>query len=202
MALKKDSKSLNNKRDKSGSDDVPLPELKNSENKTEIELHRLEESKESDNENGFIDFGFKQSLLNSLRNKGYKNPTPIQKAAIPELMLGRDLLGQAQTGTGKTAAFALPLIEKLADNKELDAKVLVMTPTRELATQVAESFKSYSSESSNFKTVAIYGGTDYRNQISALKRKVDVVVGTPGRIMDHIRPVSYTHLTLPTKRIV
>ena len=71
-------------------------------------------------------------------------------------MLGRDLLGQAQTGTGKTAAFALPLIEKLADNKELNAKVLVMTPTRELATQVAESFKSYSSESSNFKTVAIY----------------------------------------------
>ena len=73
-------------------------------------------------------------------------------------MLGRDLLGQAQTGTGKTAAFALPLIEKLSDNKELNAKVLVMTPTRELATQVAESFKSYSSESSNFKTVAIYGG--------------------------------------------
>ena len=102
-------------------------------------------------------------------------------------MLGRDLLGQAQTGTGKTAAFALPLIEKLSDNTELNAKVLVMTPTRELATQVAESFKSYSSESSNFKTVAIYGGTDYRNQISALKKKVDVVVGTPGRIMDHIR---------------
>jgi len=187
MALKKDSNSLDSEQEKSQNDETSLLEIKNLENKTEIKSQLLEISKENDNENGFLDFGFNQSILNSLRNKGYKNPTPIQKAAIPELMLGRDLLGQAQTGTGKTAAFALPLIEKLADNKELNAKVLVMTPTRELATQVAESFKSYSSESSNFKTVAIYGGTDYRNQISALKRKVDVVVGTPGRIMDHIR---------------
>ena len=138
-------------------------------------------------DNGFLDFGFNESILNSIKNKGYKCPTPIQKAAIPELMLGRDLLGQAQTGTGKTAAFALPLIEKLENNKEINAKVLVMTPTRELATQVADSFKSYSAESTNLRTVAIYGGTDFRNQISSLKRKTDVVVGTPGRIMDHIR---------------
>ena len=138
-------------------------------------------------ENGFASFGFSSSILKSLEKKGYKNPTPIQKAAIPELMLSRDLLGQAQTGTGKTAAFALPLIEKLENNAELAAKVLVMTPTRELATQVADSFKSYSSESSNLNTIAIYGGTDFRSQISALRRKTDVVVGTPGRIMDHIR---------------
>ena len=187
MTFKKDSKSLDTKQEKSQNEDASILDLNNSDNKTEIESQPLAVSKANDNENGFLNFGFNQSILNSLRNKGYKNPTPIQKAAIPELMLGRDLLGQAQTGTGKTAAFALPLIEKLADNQELNAKVLVMTPTRELATQVAESFKSYSSESSNFKTVAIYGGTDYRNQISALKRKVDVVVGTPGRIMDHIR---------------
>ena len=187
MALKKDNNSLASEQEKSQNEDSSLLEFKNLDNKKEIESQLLEVSKGDDNENGFLDFGFNQSILNSLKNKGYKNPTPIQKAAIPELMLGRDLLGQAQTGTGKTAAFALPLIEKLTDNKELNAKVLVMTPTRELATQVAESFKSYSSESSNFKTVAIYGGTDYRNQISALKRKVDVVVGTPGRIMDHIR---------------
>ena len=186
MALKKNSNSLDREQGNSQDEDPSLPDLKNLKNIKEIESQPLDVSKENDNDNGFLDFGFNQSILNSLRNKGYKNPTPIQKAAIPELMLGRDLLGQAQTGTGKTAAFALPLIEKLADNKELNAKVLVMTPTRELATQVAESFKSYSSESSNFKTVAIYGGTDYRNQISALKRKVDVVVGTPGRIMDHI----------------
>ncbi len=187
MALKKDSNSLGSEQEKSHNEDSSLLEFKNLDNKKEIESQLLEVSKGDDNENGFLDFGFNQSILTSLKNKGYKNPTPIQKAAIPQLMLGRDLLGQAQTGTGKTAAFALPIIEKLTDNKELNAKVLVMTPTRELATQVAESFKSYSSESANFKTVAIYGGTDYRNQISALKRKVDVVVGTPGRIMDHIR---------------
>ena len=155
MALKKDSNSLGSEQEKSQNENSSLLEFKNSDNKKEIESELLEVSKEDDNENGFLDFGFNQSILNSLKNKGYKNPTPIQKAAIPELMLGRDLLGQAQTGTGKTAAFALPIIEKLADNKELNAKVLVMTPTRELATQVAESFKSYSSESSNFKTVAI-----------------------------------------------
>ncbi len=187
MAFKKDNNSLGSEQEKSQNQDSSLIEFKNLDNNKEIQSQLLEVSKGDDNENGFLDFGFNQSILNSLINKGYKNPTPIQKAAIPELMLGRDLLGQAQTGTGKTAAFALPIIEKLTDNKELNAKVLVMTPTRELATQVAESFKSYSSESSNFKTVAIYGGTDYRNQISALKRKVDVVVGTPGRIMDHIR---------------
>ena len=153
-------------------------------NKIEVVSDMKEFSK---TDNGFLDFGFNESILNSIKNKGYKYPTPIQKAAIPELMLGRDLLGQAQTGTGKTAAFALPLIEKLENNKEINAKVLVMTPTRELATQVADSFKSYSAASTNLRTVAIYGGTDFRNQISSLKRKTDVVVGTPGRIMDHIR---------------
>ena len=104
MNFKKDSNSLNNEHEKSRNDDSSLPDLKNIENKKEVESQPLEVSKEIDNENGFLDFGFNQSILNSLRNKGYKNPTPIQKAAIPELMLGRDLLGQAQTGTGKTAA--------------------------------------------------------------------------------------------------
>ena len=102
MALKKNSNSHGSEQEKSQNEDVSLLELKNLENKTEIESQPLEVSKENDN--GFLDFGFNQSILNSLRNKGYKNPTPIQKAAIPELMLGRDLLGQAQTGTGKTAA--------------------------------------------------------------------------------------------------
>ena len=129
MALKKDSNSLGSGQEKSQNEDSSILEFKNLDNKKEIESQLLEVSK-GDNENGFLDFGFNQSILNSLKNKGYKNPTPIQKAAIPELMLGRDLLGQAQTGTGKTAAFALPLIEKLVDNKELNAKVLVMTPTR------------------------------------------------------------------------
>ena len=124
MALKKDSNSVDSEQEKSQNEDASLLELKNLENKREIESKPLEVSKGNDNENGFLDFGFNQSILNSLRNKGYKNPTPIQKDAIPELMLGRDLLGQAQTGTGKTAAFALPLIEKLADNKELNDMII------------------------------------------------------------------------------
>ena len=127
MVLKKDSNTLGSEQEKSQNEDSSLLDFKNLDNKKEIESQLLELSKGDENNNGFLDFGFNQSLLNSLKNKGYKNPTPIQKAAIPELMLGRDLLGQAQTGTGKTAAFALPLIEKLADNTELNAKVLVMT---------------------------------------------------------------------------
>ena len=161
--------------------------VKNSKSDIENDLNSKDLQKQGLHEKNFEDFGFKESILKSLEKKGYVNPTPIQLAAIPELMQGRDLLGQAQTGTGKTAAFALPIIDKLENNNEIKAKVLVMTPTRELATQVADSFKSYSSESKDLKTIAIYGGTDFRNQISSLKRKTDIVVGTPGRIMDHIR---------------
>ena len=101
MALKKESNSLDSEQGKSQHKDTSLFDLKNLENKEEIKSQPLEVSKGNDNENGFLNFGFNQSILNSLKNKGYKNPTPIQKAAIPELMLGRDLLGQAQTGTGK-----------------------------------------------------------------------------------------------------
>ena len=158
---------------------------------TEIKREKMEDNLISENsknkESGFNQFGLNESIIKALEKKGYDNPTPIQKAAIPELLIGRDFLGQAQTGTGKTAAFALPIIDKLNSNKIKEPKVLVMTPTRELATQVAESFKSYSSELKDIKTIAIYGGTDFRNQISALKRKTDIVVGTPGRVMDHIR---------------
>ena len=161
--------------------------VKNSKSDIENDTNSKDLKKQASHEKNFKDFGFKESILKSLEKKGYVNPTPIQLAAIPELMQGRDLLGQAQTGTGKTAAFALPIIDKLENNNEIKAKVLVMTPTRELATQVADSFKSYSSESKDLKTIAIYGGTDFRNQISSLKRKTDIVVGTPGRIMDHIR---------------
>ena len=151
----------------------------------EILKESIEHAEESES-NGFEIFGFTQELLQTLQEKGYKEPTPIQKAAIPELMLGRDLVGQAQTGTGKTAAFALPIIERL--NKTAGPpQVLVLTPTRELAIQVADSFKSYAIGHPDLKILPIYGGADFRSQIHALKRGVAVVVGTPGRVMDHLR---------------
>ncbi len=137
-------------------------------------------------ESGFAGFGFSEALLRTLADKGYSEPSPIQKAAFPELMLGRDLVGQAQTGTGKTAAFALPLLERLESGQKTP-QALVLAPTRELAMQVAESFKAYSAGHPHLKVLAVYGGTDFRPQISALRRGVDVVVGTPGRVMDHMR---------------
>ena len=137
-------------------------------------------------ESGFSGFGFSDALLKTLADKGYSDPSPIQKAAFPELMLGRDLVGQAQTGTGKTAAFALPLLERLQSGQRTP-QALVLAPTRELAMQVAESFKAYAAGHPHLKVLAVYGGSDFRSQISALKRGVDVVVGTPGRVMDHMR---------------
>ena len=137
-------------------------------------------------ESGFAGFGFSEALLRTLVDKGYSEPSPIQKAAFPELMLGRDLVGQAQTGTGKTAAFALPLLERLESGQKTP-QALVLAPTRELAMQVADSFKAYSAGHPHLKVLAVYGGTDFRSQISALRRGVDVVVGTPGRVMDHMR---------------
>ena len=145
-----------------------------------------EQSTEKSHSSGFSGFGFSEALLKTLEEKGYKEPSPIQKAAIPELMLGRDLVGQAQTGTGKTAAFALPLLERLEGRSNLP-RVLVLAPTRELAMQVADSFKAYAAGHPHLNVLAIYGGSDFRSQIHALKRGVDVVVGTPGRVMDHMR---------------
>jgi len=135
---------------------------------------------------GFSGFGFGPELLEALAAIGYQEPSPIQKAAIPELMLGRDLVGQAQTGTGKTAAFALPLLAAL-DPAQRTPQVLVLTPTRELAIQVAESFNSYAAKLPHLRVLPIYGGADFRDQIARLKRGVQVVVGTPGRVMDHMR---------------
>ena len=135
---------------------------------------------------GFARFGFAPELLKALEAIGYQEPSPIQKAAIPELMLGRDLVGQAQTGTGKTAAFALPMLAAL-DPEQGKPQVLVLAPTRELALQVADAFNSYASQLPGVRTLAIYGGADFRDQIHQLKRGVQIVVGTPGRVMDHMR---------------
>jgi ATP-dependent RNA helicase DeaD len=135
---------------------------------------------------GFARFGFAPEVLSALDAIGYSEPSPIQLAAIPELLLGRDLVGQAQTGTGKTAAFALPMLARL-DTAQRKPQVLVLAPTRELALQVAAAFNSYASQLPAVRTVAVYGGADFREQIHQLKRGAQIVVGTPGRVMDHMR---------------
>ena len=136
--------------------------------------------------NGFAQFGFSPELLDTLVSIGYQQPSPIQKAAIPELLLGRDLVGQAQTGTGKTAAFALPLLTAI-DPSQRSPQVLVLAPTRELAIQVAEAFNTFAAKMPQLRVLPVYGGADFRDQIARLKRGVQVVVGTPGRVMDHMR---------------
>jgi len=134
----------------------------------------------------FRDLNLPAGLLQALDDVGYESPSPIQAQTIPQLLQGMDLLGHAPTGTGKTAAFALPLLARLVmDDKQV--QVMVLTPTRELAIQVAEAFQRYAAHLRGFHVLPVYGGQDYGGQIRQLKRGVQVVVGTPGRVMDHMR---------------
>jgi ATP-dependent RNA helicase DeaD len=133
----------------------------------------------------FADLNLPAPILKALKDLGYETPSPIQAATIPLLMEGRDVLGQAQTGTGKTAAFALPVLAQI-DTKLTAPQALVLAPTRELAIQVAEAFQSYAAHIKGFHVLPIYGGQSYGPQLSALRRGVHVVVGTPGRVIDHI----------------
>ncbi|NNJ83591.1 MAG: DEAD/DEAH box helicase, partial [Gammaproteobacteria bacterium] len=135
---------------------------------------------------GFRDLDLPAALLSALDEVGYETPTPIQTQAIPYLLEGSDLLGRAPSGTGKTAAFALPLLSRL-DIEQQQVQVMVLAPTRELAIQVAEAFRRYAAHLQGFHVLPIYGGQDYTRQIQQLKRGVHVVVGTPGRVMDHMR---------------
>jgi ATP-dependent RNA helicase DeaD len=134
----------------------------------------------------FRDLNLPAPLLATLDEVGYETPTPIQAQAIPHLLQGLDLLGHAPTGTGKTAAFALPLLARL-DLARSDVQIMTLTPTRELAIQVAEAFQRYAAKLRGFHVLPIYGGQEYGGQIRQLKRGVHVVVGTPGRVMDHMR---------------
>ncbi len=134
----------------------------------------------------FEQLGLPENILKALKELGYETPSPIQAKAIPTLLSGKDILGQAQTGTGKTAAFALPLLANIDPNKS-ETQVLVLAPTRELAIQVAEACQSYAKHIKNFHVLPIYGGQSYSNQLRQLKRGAQVVVGTPGRVMDHMR---------------
>ena len=134
----------------------------------------------------FTDLNLPQPILQALEKVGYEKPSPIQAESIPLLLDGHDLLGQAQTGTGKTAAFALPMLANL-DIEGNYPQLLVLAPTRELAIQVAEAFQAYASFSKKIRVLPVYGGQSYDNQIRQLKRGVQVVVGTPGRVIDHIK---------------
>ncbi len=133
----------------------------------------------------FSDFALGESLQRALADVGYEAPSPIQAATIPHLLEGRDVLGQAQTGTGKTAAFALPILARLTSAAG-KPQALVLAPTRELAIQVAEAFQRYAHHIPGFHVLPIYGGQGYGQQLSALRRGVHVVVGTPGRVIDHL----------------
>jgi ATP-dependent RNA helicase DeaD len=133
----------------------------------------------------FTDLSLSEPLLRALADVGYETPSPIQAATIPPLLAGRDVLGTAQTGTGKTAAFALPILARI-DPAQQKPQALVLAPTRELAIQVAEAFQKYAHHLPGFHVLPIYGGQSYTPQLAALKRGVQVVVGTPGRVIDHL----------------
>lgn len=134
----------------------------------------------------FDQLGLPDAIVDAVKKIGYETPSPIQAQCIPLLLEGNDLLGQAQTGTGKTAAFALPLLARV-DMKKRHPQLLVLAPTRELAIQVAEACQSYAKNLPDFHVLPIYGGQSYTNQLRQLKRGVQVIVGTPGRVMDHMR---------------
>src|ERR1700722_5567024 len=145
----------------------------------------------------FRDLALSEPVLRALTDVGYESPSPIQAATIPVLLSGKDMLGQAQTGTGKTAAFALPALSRI-DLAKHDPQVLVLVPTRELALQVSEAFLRYAAHIKGFHVLPIYGGQSYQPQLNALRRGVHVVVGTPGRVIDHMNrgTLKLTGLTL------
>ncbi len=164
---------------------------------TEVEIPNTPEdttkaSTEDDNAVRFTDLGLDARVLTALEEIGYEKPSPIQEQTIPLLLEGRDVVGLAQTGTGKTAAFAVPALSRLAELADVngvskDTQVLVLAPTRELALQGAEAFTSYATHMENFTVLPIYGGSPYGPQLNGLRRGAQVVVGTPGRVIDHIK---------------
>ncbi len=151
----------------------------------------------SDAVTSFSELELPAPLQQALVDVGYETPSPIQARIIPLMLESVDVLGQAQTGTGKTAAFALPILALLDLTLKLP-QVLVLAPTRELAIQVAEAFQKYARHMPGFHVLPIYGGSDYTGQLRQLKRGVHVVVGTPGRVMDHMRRGSLNLSALKT----
>ncbi|MEE9142274.1 MAG: DEAD/DEAH box helicase, partial [Gammaproteobacteria bacterium] len=136
----------------------------------------------------FDQLGLSAELLRAIDEKGYRQATPIQQQAIPHVLEGRDILAGAQTGTGKTAGFTLPLLQRLQSSPSGGRRVraLILTPTRELAAQVGESVRDYGRHLP-FRSAVIFGGVNINSQISKLRKGVDIVVATPGRLLDHVR---------------
>lgn len=141
---------------------------------------------EDNDDRSFDQFGLNDKLVKAVKELGYETPSAIQAETIPIILEGRDIIGQAQTGTGKTAAFALPMLEKI-DPKSKKVQALVLTPTRELAIQVAEAIHSYAKHIGRVRILPVYGGQSIGQQIRHLKSGVQIIVGTPGRVMDHLR---------------
>ena len=168
------------------SSETSVPTIETPEKVVQTEAPPEEANTTEEPKNGFADLGLSEDVLKAVLAQGYTEPTPIQSSTIPHVLAERDVLAQAQTGTGKTAAFALPLLTRMRIDQRRP-QVLVLAPTRELAIQVAEAFKSYGSKLKGFRVLPIYGGQGYDTQLRELKKGVHVVVGTPGRVMDHLR---------------
>ena len=157
----------------------------------------LEKPEMKRSKNGFADLGLRKELLKNLVTLGYSDPTPVQAEAIPFLLAGSDLLGQAATGTGKTAAFALPILNGIDSGEPVRLLALILVPTRELAMQVTKAIAEYGAKQ-DVKVVAVYGGQPIQQQLSALRKGVHVVVATPGRAIDHLKRKSLKLETLKT----
>jgi ATP-dependent RNA helicase DeaD len=164
---------------------IEVKVLKKKVKPAQVEECEDAEEDEEAADSGFAAFALRSEVLQAVMKSGYDTPTAIQAEIIPHMLAGRDVLAQSQTGTGKTAAFALPILSTI-DTKKFHPQVLVLAPTRELAIQVARSFSTYGANIPGFEVAAIYGGQDYEPQLKQLRRGVQVVVGTPGRVIDHV----------------
>lgn len=135
----------------------------------------------------FNELNLKPELLRAIEEMGYENPSPIQEKAIPVILEGKDIIGQSQTGSGKTASFGLPLLNEIEPLPNRKTQVLILAPTRELCLQVADEMRKFAKYIEGVRIVSVYGGQDISRQIKDIKGGSDIVVATPGRLLDHIR---------------
>ena len=186
VAVKKSAKASSKAKDTTATTDPAVADVTTETKPTDAEEETAFVDADADLENPFVAMQLAPKVLEAISKAGYETPSPIQSQTVSHLMEGRDLIGQAETGSGKTAAFAWPLLSRL-DLSQKAPQVIVLAPTRELAVQVTTAFKKYASCIPGFRTTTIYGGQSYETQFRALDRGAHVVVGTPGRVMDHLK---------------